>query len=79
MSYGRKPYYIYRTAMGFQCHESFIPYDLVAQLIASMAARNNGELQALVRRGMKLRKDTKFTPDFKVTVTGGFRRSSPND
>jgi hypothetical protein len=63
VSYGREPYYIFRT--DYQSGTKFsvlgedvdlvIPYDALAQLVWSMSQRNNGEMEALLKRGAEVR------------------------
>jgi hypothetical protein len=62
MSYGRTPFYIYESGDGFTFHQPEkpainIPYDAIAQLIATMAWRDNGELEAMIERGYAIRPD----------------------
>lgn len=59
MSYGRKPYYIYESSDGFnfmgQDCIAVVPYDAMAQFIASLVWRGEGEIKELIERGLELR------------------------
>ena len=68
MSYGRSPYYIFSSL--YQGENSFefykegrhlgtIPYDAMAQFLASMHWRRNGEMSDLIARGYELRPELK--------------------
>ena len=79
MSLGRQPFYIIES-FGEDLKPVFtvyhpenppinIPYEAVAQLVASMAWRENEDLQHLVSLGVQLRKnDWQDLEDIEVTV-----------
>lgn len=60
MSYGRDPYYIYESSEGFHfCDVGLkgptVPYDAIAQFVASLAWRGDEQINKLIARGCELR------------------------